>query len=107
MGANPTGAAVRLALANHYSPGPLVFVAGTTGTLDGRVVAPGDDYAQTRQALANIEAALALAGAHLSDVVQTRLSVTDISMWEEVGRAHCEAFAGAGVGAFPVTPWSR
>ncbi len=75
--------------------GPLVFVAGTTGTLDGRVVAPGDAYAQTRQALTNIEAALALAGAHLSDVVQTRLSVTDVSLWEEVGRAHREAFAGA------------
>jgi len=74
--------------------GRLVFVAGTTGTVAGRVVAPGDAYAQTRQALANVEAALTLAGAQLSDVVQTRLSVTDISTWEEVGRAHGEIFAG-------------
>ena len=75
--------------------GPFVFVAGTTGTLDGRVVAPGDAYAQTVQALRNVEAALLLAGAHLSDVVQTRLSVTDISTWKEVGRAHREIFADA------------
>ncbi|MBW3610739.1 MAG: RidA family protein [Actinobacteria bacterium] len=72
--------------------GPWVFVAGTTGTVEGKVVAPGDAYAQATQALANIAAALALAGAGLADVVQTRLSVTDISRWEEVGRAHREAF---------------
>ncbi len=72
--------------------GPWVFVAGTTGTVEGKVVAPGDAYAQATQALANIAAALALAGAELADVVQTRLSVTDISRWEEVGRAHREAF---------------
>lgn len=72
--------------------GPWVFVAGTTGTADGRVVAPDDAYAQAVQALRNIEAALTLAGAGLSDVVQTRLSVTDISRWEEVGQAHREAF---------------
>jgi enamine deaminase RidA (YjgF/YER057c/UK114 family) len=59
------------------------------------VVAPGDAYAQTVQALRNVEAALLLAGAHLSDVVQTRLSVTDISTWKEVGRAHREIFADA------------
>ena len=75
--------------------GPWVFVAGTTGTADGTVVAPGDAYAQAVLALANIEAALALAGAELADVVQTRLSVTDISYWEEVGRAHREAFGHA------------
>lgn len=75
--------------------GPFVFVAGTTGTVDGRVVAPGDAYAQTAQALRNLEAGLVLAGAGLADVVQTRLSITDISTWQEVGRAHREAFAGA------------
>lgn len=73
--------------------GPLVFVAGTTGTVDGRVVGPGDAYAQTMQAFRNVEAALASAGAGLADVVQTQLFVTDISRWEEVGRAHREVFA--------------
>lgn len=75
--------------------GPWIFVAGTTGTVAGRVTAPDDAYAQTAQALRNIEAALALAGAELADVVQTRLFVTDISRWEEVGRAHREAFGDA------------
>lgn len=75
--------------------GPFVFVAGTTGTLDGRVVAPGDAYTQTVQALRNVEAGLALAGAGLVDVVQTRMSLIDISTWEDVGRAHREVFAGA------------
>ncbi|HET7718714.1 MAG TPA: RidA family protein [Acidimicrobiales bacterium] len=72
--------------------GPLIFVAGTTGTVDGRVVGVGDAYAQTIQAFANVEAALALAGAGLADVVQTQLFVTDIGRWEEVGRAHRELF---------------
>ena len=72
--------------------GPLVFVAGTTGTVDGRVVGEGDAYAQTVQAFRNVEAALASAGAGLADVVQTRMFVTDISRWEEVGRAHREIF---------------
>jgi len=69
-------------------------VAGTTGTLDGQVVAEGDAYAQTVQALCNLEQALAVAGARMSDVVQTQLFLTDISRWDEVGRAHAEAFAG-------------
>jgi enamine deaminase RidA (YjgF/YER057c/UK114 family) len=72
--------------------GPLIFVAGTTGTVDGRVVGVGDAYAQTIQALRNVEAALASAGAGLVDVVQTQLFVTDIGRWEEVGRAHRELF---------------
>jgi enamine deaminase RidA (YjgF/YER057c/UK114 family) len=72
--------------------GPLVFVAGTTGTIDGRVVGPGDAYAQTVQALRNVEVALAEAGARLADVVQTRLFVTRIATWQDVGRAHQEAF---------------
>jgi len=79
--------------------GPFVFVAGTTGTVDGRVVGEDDAYAQTAQALRNIEAALATAGAALSDVVQTQLFVPDVTRWEEIGRAHREAFAGH----FPVT----
>ena len=72
--------------------GPLVFVAGTTGTVDGRVVAEGDLYAQTVQAFRNIETALGSAGARLADVVQTRMFVTDIGRWEEAGRAHREVF---------------
>jgi enamine deaminase RidA (YjgF/YER057c/UK114 family) len=72
--------------------GPLVFVAGTTGTAGGRVVGEGDAYVQTVQAFRNVEAALASAGAGLADVVQTRMFVTDIARWEEVGRAHEEIF---------------
>jgi len=74
--------------------GPFIFVAGTTGTLDGAVVGHGDPYAQAVQALRNVEQALALVGARMSDVVQTQLFVTDISRWAEVGQAHAEAFAG-------------
>ena len=73
--------------------GPLVFVAGTTGTVDGRVVGVGDAYAQTLQAFRNVETALASAGAALADIVQTQLFVTDITRWREVGRAHRELFA--------------
>lgn len=79
--------------------GPLVFVAGTTGTVDGRVVGRGDAYAQTVQAFRNVETALASAGAGLADVVQTQMFVTDITRWEDVGRAHREVFAGV----LPVT----
>jgi enamine deaminase RidA (YjgF/YER057c/UK114 family) len=61
--------------------GPLVFVAGTTGTVDGRVVGEGHPYAQTVQAFRNVEAAMASAGAGLADVVQTRMFVTDIARW--------------------------
>jgi enamine deaminase RidA (YjgF/YER057c/UK114 family) len=72
--------------------GPLVFVAGTTATVDGRLVGRGDAYAQTVQAFRNVETALASAGVGLADVVQTQLFVTDITRWEEVGRAHRELF---------------
>ena len=74
--------------------GQFVHVSGTTATgTDGAVMARGDAYGQTRQALANIERALEQAGAHITDVVRTRIYVTDIRLWEEVARAHGEVFA--------------
>ena len=72
--------------------GDMAWVSGTTATLAGAVVHPEDAGAQMRQALANVEEALERAGFTLADVVRTRMYVTDISRWEEVGRAHGEVF---------------
>jgi enamine deaminase RidA (YjgF/YER057c/UK114 family) len=83
--------------------GDFVFVTGCT-SIRTRVenpsaaggaefVHPDDAYAQTRQAIANVAAALAKVGCELTDVVRTRIFVTDISRWQEYGRAHGEAFA--------------
>ena len=72
--------------------GDAAWVSGTTSILDGTVAHPGDAGAQTRQCLATIGASLERAGFTLNDVVRTRMFVTDISRWEEVGRAHGEVF---------------
>jgi len=73
--------------------GPWVSVAGTTAAADGGGAVGGDDIgAQAREALSRIEQALHEVGARLEDVVRTRMFVTDISRWEQVGRAHGEFF---------------
>jgi enamine deaminase RidA (YjgF/YER057c/UK114 family) len=73
--------------------GNWVSVAGTTAAAPGGGAVGGDDVAaQAREALRRIAAALAQVGAGLQDVVRTRMFVTDISRWEEVGRAHGEVF---------------
>ncbi len=73
--------------------GRTIHVAGTTGLDAAGTPAPGGMYGQSKQALANILAALRQLGAGPEHVVRTRIFVTDISLWEEVGRAHGEVFA--------------
>jgi len=73
--------------------GPFISVSGTTATnAAGEIVGPDDPYAQTKQALQNIEAALGRAGATLANVVRTRIYMTNIDQWEAAGRAHGELF---------------
>jgi enamine deaminase RidA (YjgF/YER057c/UK114 family) len=73
--------------------GEIIHVSGTTGTdPSGKVLAPGDAYAQTVQAIRNIENALKRLGLGLEYVVRTRIFLTQIDRWEEVAKAHAEYF---------------
>ena len=73
--------------------GNRIYITGTTATAeDGEIVGVGNAYEQARQCLRNIESALQRLGAGLEHIVRTRMYVTDISLWEEYGRAHGEVF---------------
>jgi enamine deaminase RidA (YjgF/YER057c/UK114 family) len=73
--------------------GSRIYVTGTTATDENsNIVGINDAYAQTVQTIKNIEKALRALGAGLENVVRTRMFVTDISRWEEYGRAHGEFF---------------
>ncbi|MGH9401650.1 MAG: RidA family protein [Terriglobia bacterium] len=79
--------------ARAVQAGEVVYVSGTTGTDPaGKVLAPGDAYAQTQQAIRNIENALKRLGLGLEHVVRTRIYVTEIDRWQDVAKAHAEFF---------------
>ena len=72
--------------------GNIVEVSGTVSVMDGELIGAGDPYAQTKRIFQIIGSSLEEAGASITDVIRTRIFVTDISSWEEIGRAHSEVF---------------
>ena len=73
--------------------GKIVHVSGTTATdPQGNLVGINDASAQTIQALKNIQRALESVGSRLEDVVRTRIYVTNIKVWEEIGKVHGQFF---------------
>ena len=73
--------------------GNLIEVSGTVSLRDGEIVGEGDPYLQTQRALEIISDSIGALGGTIGDVVRTRIFVTDISNWEDIGRAHGEVFA--------------
>jgi len=83
----------KVGYARAVQVGETIHISGTTGTdPSGKVLAPGDVYAQSVQAIRNIENALKRLGLGLEHVVRTRIYLTQIDRWEEAARAHVEFF---------------
>lgn len=83
----------KVGYARAVQVGETIHISGTTGTdFSGKVLAPGDVYAQSVQTIRNIENALKRLGLGLEHVVRTRIYLTQISRWEEAARAHAEFF---------------
>lgn len=72
--------------------GNMIEVSGTTSVEGDKIIGKDDIYTQTKFILQKIERSLHEAGASMTDVIRTRMYVTDISHWEEAGRAHAEYF---------------
>ena len=96
---NPPGMKhMRASVYNHYvrvdQPKSMIFISGQLARDDnGQQVGVGSMLEQTRQCLRNIDAALQRAGATLHDVVRTRIYVTNIDDWQQIGKAHAEFFS--------------
>ncbi len=83
----------KVGYARAVQVGETIYVSGTTGTdPSGKVLAPGDVYAQAVQSIRNIESALTRLGLGLEHVVRTRIYLTQMDRWEEVAKAHVEFF---------------
>ena len=84
----------RIGFSRAVRSGRFIAVAGTAPIApDGATACPGDAYGQARRCLEIIEKAVKEAGGELNDIIRTRIYVTDMSRWEEVGRAHGEFFS--------------